>query len=273
MMHCNKARIRLMVLGAAAVLALTGCSAGTPTTSATVTSAITVAASPEPPSTTTQGDASASDGRAEAPPSPDPSPNDPEPVPTTAASPVSQARISTQPKNGATGVSPIAPVVVTAQNGTLAAVAMTNPEGREVPGQLSPDKTKWTSTEPLGYNRSYTITATAKDNIGANASTSTFTTLKPKQTIFPSFFPNPTMKKVGVGQPMVVIFDKPPPDRAAAEKTLTVKTVPAVEGAWYWWDNRTLHYRPKTYWKPGTKITVTAKVYGVYFGEIGRAHV
>jgi lipoprotein-anchoring transpeptidase ErfK/SrfK len=71
---------------------------------------------------------------------------------------------------------------------------------------------------------------------------------------------------VGVGQPMVVIFDKPPADKAAAEKALTVKAVPAVQGAWYWWDDRTLHYRAKTYWKPGTKITVSAKVYGVNLG-------
>lgn len=133
-------------------------------------------------------------------------------------------------------------------------------------GSLSADKRTWTSMEPLGYNRKYTIDATAEDGSGTRVSTATFTTLKPKQTVFSSFFPNATMKKVGVGQPMVVIFDKEPSDRAAAEKTLIVKTTPAVEGAWYWWDNRTVHYRPKEFWKPGTKITITAKVYGVDFG-------
>lgn len=278
MMHSGRVRIRLMILGAVAALALTACSTQTSTSSATVTSAVTVGTPPasggsvsvgvpaEPSSNASAGGASTSgDGVGSLL-----SPTDGSgPVPSTATSsvpPVSQARVSTQPKNGATGVSPIDPVVVTAQNGNLAEVAMTNPEGRAVPGKLSADKSKWTSTEPLGYNRSYTITATAEDDVGTNTSISKFTTLKPKQTIFPSFFPNPKMKTVGVGQPMVVIFDKPPVDRAAAEKTLSVKTVPAVQGAWYWWDNRTLHYRPKTFWKPGTKITVTAKVYGVNFG-------
>ncbi len=286
MMHYEKVRMRLMIVGAVAALALTACSTGTPTSPATVTSEVTVGAAPNastgsspagevppPPSGDSATGAASPPGSAAgtllSPTSGSPS----DTAATTSAATtatttmtVNRAQINTQPKNGATGVSPITPVVVTAKNGELAAVAMTNPEGREVAGTLSADKTRWTSTEPLGYNRSYTISATAKDPVGTNDSTSKFTTLKPKQKVFPSFFPNPQMKTVGVGQPMVVIFDKPPVDRAAAEKTLTVKTVPAVQGAWYWWDDRTLHYRPKTYWKPGTKITVTAKVYGVNFG-------
>ncbi len=186
-------------------------------------------------------------------------------------------QISTVPANGAANVSPIAPVSAQARNGILTKVVMTNPEGRAVAGALSADKTSWRSTEPLGYGRRYALTSTAVTSTGQNTSTTTtFSTLQPATTIYPSFFPTTGIRTVGVGQPVVVIFDAPPADRAAAEKALAVKTVPAVKGAWYWWDDRTLHYRAKDYWKPGTRITVSANIYGVdlgggAYGETDRA--
>jgi lipoprotein-anchoring transpeptidase ErfK/SrfK len=70
----------------------------------------------------------------------------------------------------------------------------------------------------------------------------------------------------GVGQVIVVGFDEAVPDRAAAEKTLTVTTSPAVEGSWHWYGDRDVHWRPKEYWKPGTQVTVRADVYGVDLG-------
>ncbi|GGM18580.1 L,D-transpeptidase [Nakamurella endophytica] len=165
-------------------------------------------------------------------------------------------------------MSPIKPVTVAAAAGTLTSVVMTNPDGKKVRGALTADRTKWTSTEPLGYGRRYTITAAAVGAAGGKTTTrASFSTLTPADTIYPSFFPNSELSTVGVGQPMVVTFDKPPTDKAAAEKALKVTTVPAVKGAWYWWDDRTLHYRPEKYWKPGTKITVAANIYGVNLGD------
>jgi lipoprotein-anchoring transpeptidase ErfK/SrfK len=186
-------------------------------------------------------------------------------APTTTAIPALQ--VSAVPANGTADVSPTAPVRLKVRNGSFTKVTMTNPEGRSVRGKLSPDKASWTSAEPLGYGRAYAVTSTAVSPAGQRTTTtSTFTTLQPADTIYPSFFPNPKMKTVGVGQPMVVIFDKPPADRAAAEKALQVTTVPAVKGGWYWRDDRTVHYRAKDYWKPGTRITVAANIYGVDLG-------
>jgi len=88
----------------------------------------------------------------------------------------------------------------------------------------------------------------------------------PAATIFPSFEPPPDRGQVRVGQPLSVIFDKAPPDKAAAERALAVTSVPAQPGGWYWTDERTVHYRPQVYWQAGTKITVDAKVYGVDLG-------
>ena len=185
----------------------------------------------------------------------------------SSAAPVSRAVITTTPQDTATGASVIDPVVVRAANGTLDAVTLTNPDGKEIAGALSADRTTWTSGEPLGYGRSYRIEAAARDTAGlATSSSSSFTTVAPAATIFPSFEPPPDRGQVRVGQPLSVIFDKAPPDKAAAERALTVTSVPAQPGGWYWTDERTVHYRPQVYWQAGTKITVDAKVYGVDLG-------
>ncbi len=184
-------------------------------------------------------------------------------------------RITTVPAADATGVSPIAPIVIDVTAGTIGSVSVTNPDGRSVKGSYAADRSRWTSSEPLAYAGTYTISAAANGPTGTSTSVGRFTTVAPRVTVFPSLFPNPSMTTVGIGQPMVVIFDKPPADRAAAERALTVTTVPAVQGAWSWIDRRTVHYRPKEYWKPGTKITVAANLYGVnlgngMYGEIDR---
>jgi lipoprotein-anchoring transpeptidase ErfK/SrfK len=186
---------------------------------------------------------------------------------TSSAAPVSRAVITSNPPDAATGASVIDPVVVRAANGTLDAVTVTNPDGKEITGALSADRTSWTSGEPLGYGRSYRIEAAARDTAGlATSSSASFTTVAPAGVIFPSFEPPPDRAQVGVGQPLSVIFDKAPPDKAAAERALTVTSVPAQPGGWYWTDERTVHYRPQIYWQAGTKITVDARVYGVSLG-------
>lgn len=49
----------------------------------------------------------------------------------------------------------------------------------------------------------------------------------------------------------------------SGRRSLTVTTVPAQVGGWYWVNERTVHYRPQVYWQAGTKVTVDAKIYGV----------
>ena len=140
-------------------------------------------------------------------------------APSSSAAPVSRAVITTTPQDAATAASVIEPVVVRAANGTLDTVTITNPDGKEITGALSADRTTWTSAVPLGYGRSYRIEAAARDTAGlATSSSSSFTTVAPAATIFPSFEPPPDRGQVGVGQPLSVIFDKAPPDKAAAER-------------------------------------------------------
>lgn len=179
-----------------------------------------------------------------------------------------EPRIVTVPADDAANVSPIEPVEVKVSDGELDEVTVTNPAGKQVAGELSEDGTTWRSAEPLGYDRAYTITAKGSGKGGKTDMKSSFTTVSPQQTVFPSFFPPPGKPAtVGVGQPIAVIFDKAPEDRKAAERALKVTTTPAAEGGWYWWDDRTLHWRPRNYWKPGTKVKVDANIYGVRLGE------
>ena len=84
---------------------------------------------------------------------------------------------------------------------------------------------------------------------------------------YPSFIPPPSATTVGVGQPLVVKFDHPVKDRAATQKALTVTAQPPQTGGWYWLSDTEVHYRPQTYWAPGSTITLSADVFGVDLGD------
>jgi lipoprotein-anchoring transpeptidase ErfK/SrfK len=165
-------------------------------------------------------------------------------------------------------ISPVNPVVVKASGGTLDSVTVTNSaKGTKVKGSYSDDKTTWTASEPLAYNAAYAVAVSAVTGDGKKTDqNSTVKTLAPKATAFPSFIPAPSVTDVGVGQPIVVKFDKDITDKATAEKALKVTSTPEQTGGWYWISKREVHYRPKDYWKAGTTIKVHAGVYGVDLG-------
>jgi lipoprotein-anchoring transpeptidase ErfK/SrfK len=162
---------------------------------------------------------------------------------------------------------PKVPVVVTVAKGTLTSVTVTNPTGTVVKGGLSADKTTWTSNEPLGYGVAYQVAVDALGSDGQSVhQAGTVQTLTPKAQTFPSMTPGPKMTDVGVGQPIVITFDKAVTDRAAAEKALVVTSSPPQQGGWYWLSKTELHYRPKVYWQPGTTVAVNMALYGVDLG-------
>jgi lipoprotein-anchoring transpeptidase ErfK/SrfK len=74
---------------------------------------------------------------------------------------------------------------------------------------------------------------------------------------------------VGVGSPVVVTFDHPIPTnrRAAVERGLSVTATPVVVGAWHWMSDEDVHWRPPTYWKSGTKVTIASDLQGVTLGH------
>jgi len=170
---------------------------------------------------------------------------------------------------GRAAINPTTPIVVQSPVGTVQSVTVANVvTGTAVHGVLSQDRTTWTSTEPLGYGSSYRIDATAIMGDGATARrTETLTTLSPVAQAYPSMIPAPDQSDVGVGQPIVVRFDKAVTDRVAAEKALQVTAKPRQSGSWYWMSSKEVHYRPRNYWEPGSTVTLNARLYGVDLGD------
>lgn len=175
--------------------------------------------------------------------------------------------LAVAPADQTAAYSPAQPVTVTATDGTLTTVSLTNPDGKQVAGQLGPNGQTWSSTESLGYGKTYTLTANGTGADGRTASaTSTFTTLKPRTLTYPSM--NPLEGQiVGIGQPLAVYFDEPIVNKKAAEQSITVQTTPKVEGAFYWFSDKEVHWRPQHYWAPGTQVVTDIKVYGKDLGN------
>jgi len=175
-------------------------------------------------------------------------------------------QVAASVKDGAVDVAVDKPVTVTATGGVLGSVTMVNEAGGQVAGELSTDGVKWKTTEPLGYNKSYTISARSLGLGGVTTEKLTFKTHSPENLTMPYLLPGDG-EVVGVGQPVAVRFDENIPNRIAAERAIMVTTDPPVEGAFYWLNNREVRWRPQDYWKPGTKIDVEVNTYGVDLGD------
>jgi lipoprotein-anchoring transpeptidase ErfK/SrfK len=157
---------------------------------------------------------------------------------------------------GDPGAVPIdAPVTVGASGATLDAVTVTSDAG-ELPGSISGGS--WTSTGRLEAGTDYTVTVTASRADGSTVERSrTFHTvdLTLDEQTYAAVAPLDG-ETVGVGMPVIVTFDLPVTDKALFEKHMTVTSAPAQKGSWYWLSDREAHFRPKTYWRPGTDVSV-----------------
>jgi lipoprotein-anchoring transpeptidase ErfK/SrfK len=182
------------------------------------------------------------------------------------SSPAAQAAtLAVVPAADAAAVAPADPVKVTATGGTLTSVSVAG-IGGAVKGALNPDKTVWTSTDKLGFGARYTVSAVATNADGQKTTTtSAFTTARATRTVFPAVSPLGGMT-VGVGMPIRVYFENPVTDRKAALARMKVTTSVPTVGAWRWFSATEVHWRPKTYWKPGTKVALDTDLRGVSLG-------
>ena len=174
--------------------------------------------------------------------------------------------LSASVKDGAVDVPVDQPVMVKASSGVLGSVSMVDGAGTEVAGRLSADGVTWSTTDPLDYNTSYTLSARSLGLGGVTTEKLAFETQSPENLTMPYLLPGDG-EVVGVGQPIAVRFDENIPNRAAAERAIKVTTTPPVEGAFYWLNNREVRWRPQNYWKPGTRIDVAVDTYGVDLGD------
>jgi lipoprotein-anchoring transpeptidase ErfK/SrfK len=159
-------------------------------------------------------------------------------------------------------------VKLTAKDGTFDSVAVRS-GGKTLAGSLNADKTTWTASERLEPDTRYRVRTVAVDSDGAQAvKRSSFRTesLTLDQQTFPSFAPVKG-ETVGVGMPVIVRFDVPVRNKASIERHLTVTNTSNQQGAWRWISDSEVHWRPATYWKPGTDVTVKADINSIPAGN------
>lgn len=194
-------------------------------------------------------------------------------TPTATTTQAAPAAVITVPAAGQTAVTPATPIVVTATGGQLSTVTVSRPSenNKQVAGALTPDNLTWTSTEDLAYGATYIVAAAAVNPAGKTTEQAfTVTTINPAKTAYANVVPAPDVVQntgIGVGQPMVFQFTAPVVNKAEVQNRLHVSTTPPQPGAWYWTDNQNVHYRAAQYWQPGTKIHVSADVYGLDLGN------
>ncbi|WP_370673314.1 L,D-transpeptidase [Streptomyces sp. DvalAA-14] len=74
---------------------------------------------------------------------------------------------------------------------------------------------------------------------------------------------------VGVAMPVSVVFSNPVATsaRANVENHLKISTSVPTTGAWHWFSSTRVDFRPQTYWKPGTKVSIDANLTNVPNGN------
>jgi lipoprotein-anchoring transpeptidase ErfK/SrfK len=148
-------------------------------------------------------------------------------------------------------------------------IAVKNESGEAVEGALQSDGKTWQSSSALDYGATYTatVTVTGDDNKTATAER-TFTVMAEpgNQVAVSSFLGDGAV--VGVGMPMIVRFGRAIPEdyRDDVQKRMTVTATPAQPGIWHWYSPTEVHYRPREFWKAGTKISYKLQTGGLPMG-------
>ncbi|MFC7501996.1 Ig-like domain-containing protein [Nocardioides sp. GCM10030258] len=185
---------------------------------------------------------------------------------TTAAAAV-QATVHTNIKPGATNV-PVDKILrVAAVDGTLKTVTVRSAAG-PLKGKVDPASGRWIASDRLEPGVRYRVHATAANAEGTEASSDTvFTTraLSLAQQTYPSVSPLDG-EKVGIGMPVVVTFDLPVTDKAAFEAKMKVTSTPVQAGSWRWVGDKEAHWRPRAYWKAGSRVKVNIDINSVSAG-------
>ena len=186
--------------------------------------------------------------------------------PETTAAAVVEAKLTTNVQPGAKAV-PVSTVLrVSAVDGTLSSVTVSSKAGK-VTGKIV-DGARWVASERLEPGARYRIRAVAENSDGSTVESITpFTTqaLGLDQQAYPSVAPLQG-ETVGVGMPVIVTFDLPVTDKAAFERHMTVTATPKQAGSWRWVSSTEAHWRPRTYWKAGSRVSVDVDVNGVPAG-------
>jgi lipoprotein-anchoring transpeptidase ErfK/SrfK len=190
--------------------------------------------------------------------------------PSDDASPARAGSIRSNVERGASDVPVDTLLRVAATHGRLSTVTVSGSgEAGDLTGAIAGDGGVWTTEQRLEPGTTYAVEAVVRGDDGDLVTRrSRFSTqdLTLDEQTYPSVTPLDG-DTVGVGMPVVVNFDVPVTDRAAFEKHMSVTTTPQQKGGWYWLSDNVAHWRPKTYWKAGTEVSVDVAVNSVPAGN------
>src|SRR4051794_2712379 len=152
--------------------------------------------------------------------------------------------------------------------GSLESVVVLSRAGVPVEGSMSEDGTRWVSSHrliPLTHYRARVVLA---GDDGAVTKTVRVRSTDTKKHLTALLSPGDG-DVVGVGSPVVVHLSRPVLERQRAEiqDRLAVSSTPSVTGAWHWMSSQELHWRPPTYWKAHSSVTVSSHLDGLYLGH------
>ncbi|MFF9869675.1 Ig-like domain-containing protein [Streptomyces sp. NPDC013953] len=165
------------------------------------------------------------------------------------------------------------PVKVTAADGRLTSVTVTDAKGRQLAGKVAADGRSWISERKAVPGTAYAVTAATRTRGGtAGTSRASFATAPADKVNKVDWRPG-AGATVGIAQPISLVFDNPVENRAEVEKQLKITTSNGTGGSWGWmrdWSGKDrVDWRPEKYWKPGTKVTLDARLNGTDSGDGG----
>lgn len=165
------------------------------------------------------------------------------------------------------GLTQIASVAV--QRGHITSVTLNSAHG-PVAGTVASGGSAWRSQGLLAPSTVYNGTVTVADIKGHDVTTPwSFTTVTPTSVLHTTMTSVGNGDTYGVGMPIVLQLnhDIPATLHKALEQRLSVTSTPRVVGAWHWFSDSELHWRPSTYWPVGTKATLKVNFAGFDLGN------
>ncbi|WP_326692712.1 Ig-like domain-containing protein [Streptomyces sp. NBC_01795] len=193
-------------------------------------------------------------------------------VPDDSRPPEDAIRVT--PDDGSRGVPVRSGVEVSVAEGTLRSVRMVRRgDGavRTVPGRFSANRRSWHPAAAAGtaleLAAKYTVDAVAVDSDGRRTARHTTFTTKPPPHRFIGFFRPEHRQTVGTAMIVSLEFNRPIEDRAAVERAVRVSAEPQVPIAAHWFGRSRLDFRPRDYWRPGTRVTLDLRLRDVRGGK------
>ncbi|WP_431980519.1 Ig-like domain-containing protein [Streptomyces qinglanensis] len=191
-----------------------------------------------------------------------------------------EGAIRVTPEDGARDVPTDARVEVSVPEGKLRSVRMQHKgkdAGRAIAGRFSADRRSWRPLPAAEENASgrgtghgkgtvlelagtYEVDVVAVDGEGDRVIRhATFSTRVPPHRFVGNFRPEDG-QTVGTAMIVSLEFSRPIADRPAVERAIDVTSTPRVEIAPHWFGRNRLDFRPRTYWQPGTEVTLDLRL-------------